>query len=544
MNEITAVALDNEMDLILAHKQSLRLAELTGLSLPAQTSFATAVSEVSRYAFGTANQASLKLYVSEKADRNRFLMAVLEDQRPDYSTQQDEGYSYARKLVTSIRFTQTDATNRLELHYRLPSTTRIDDQLVEQWRIQLNTDPAVSPYEEIKRKNRHLAELADRLRDSEAQYKTLTDSLPIMIFTLDAGWERMLYANQWLLDYTGKPLEVIDRAAWQQLIHPDDIDQLAAVVPWKQAHTPHMVTVECRLRERNSGAYRWHTGVASAIFNKEGELSSWNTFMVDIHAQKMVEQTLKDNRQLQEIRAELEEKIALLDRSNQQLEQFANITSHDLQEPLRKISFYSDYLRSKFGHVLPEEATGFFDKLIGATDRMKVLVQDILAYSTVQQDAFVAVELDEVVRESLNDLEITIRETGARVDLKALPVVMGNRRQLKQLFDNLLSNGIKFSDASRLPELSVSASVADNRAVLYFKDNGIGFENQYVDKMFELFQRLHTKDKYTGTGIGLAICKKIVELHKGSIEASGRPGTGALFTVYLPLADTSKAKAQ
>jgi len=535
MNEITTIALENEMDLILAHKQSLRLAELTGLSLPAQTTFATAVSEISRYAFGENNEAYIKLCVSEKRDKIRYVTAVLEDKRPGYETHLDEGYAYARRLVTSIRYSHSEGLNRIELHYRLPQTARIDDLLVEQWRIQLNTDPAVSPYEEIKRKNRHLAELAGRLRDSEEQYKILTDSLPIMIFTLDKEWQRVLYANQWLMDYTGKPADEIGRDSWREIIHPDDMETLAAAAPENTDQPQRMITVECRIRYHDSGAYRWHTGVASPILDKNGALLCWNTFMVDIHAQKMVEQTLKDNRQLKEIRAELEEKITLLDRSNQQLEQFANITSHDLQEPLRKISFYSDYLRTRFGDQLPAEATGFFDKLINATDRMKMLIQDILAYSTVSPAEFVRVDLDQLAAESLSDLEITIRESGAQIALKPLPVIEGNRRQLRQLFDNLLSNAIKFSHSHQHPEITVSALTAGNEVQLIFSDNGIGFEEQYVDKMFELFQRLHTRDKYSGTGIGLAICKKIAELHKGKITASGAPGTGATFTVTLPL---------
>lgn len=533
MNEIAKVGLENEMDLILAHKQTMRLAELTGLPLSAQTILATAVSEVARTALGIENEANLTLYVSDKRDKLKYLTAVLEDKRTGYSASNDEGYKYAKKLIHHINTAVNNGTNRIELHYRLPVGLRIDDFSVEKWRINLNSDPAISPYEEIKRKNRQLIEMAERLRESEQQYKLLTDSLPIMIFTMTNDGH-LIYMNKWLQDYTGQTKEQINHSKWRNIVHPDDFDEIWRNWDANVGASHAKMTPERRLKNAVTGEYRWHTGVSIAIKKEDGTVKHWNSFMVDIHAQKMVEATLKDNRQLQEIRTELEEKVVLLNQSNQQLEQFAYITSHDLQEPLRKISFYSDYLSRKYEHHIPAEGLVFFNNLINSTARMKALIQDVLAYSTVRKDEFVLLDLNYIAREAVQDLEISIQEKNATITLGKLPFIQGNARQLKQLFENILSNSLKFSKTDQAPIVSISATETNEAVQLSFTDNGIGFEQKYINKLFDIFQRLHGREKYAGTGIGLAICKKIVNLHGGEITASSNPGNGATFVVILP----------
>ncbi len=534
MNQIAKVILDNEMDLILAHKQSMRLAELAGLSLGAQTTFATAVSEVSRNAIGKENAAHLTLYVSDKKEKLKYITVVLEDNRPSFSAANDEGYKYAKRLVQNISAVVSGSTNRIELSYRLPMHFIIDTALIDKWRISLNTDPNISPYEEIKRKNTQLIELAERLQEKEQQYKALTDSLPIMIFSM-TNEATVTYANKWLIDYTGETIENINETKWQNILHPDDLKD--AQINWSSSFSKAdtIITPPSRLKHAKTGEYRWHTGVITAMKDEQGVVKSWNTYMVDIHAQKLVEETLKNNRQLKEIHAELEEKVNLLNRSNQQLEQFAYIASHDLQEPLRKISFYSDFLKEKYGKAMPEEAGLFFNNLVNATDRMKVLITDVLAYSTVRKDSFEKVSLDEIIKETLQDLEISIKEKRAEIKVELLPEIDGNSRQLKQLFENLISNSLKFSRPDVSPDISISGITDNDNVLLSFKDNGIGFEEQHIARMFDLFQRLHTRDKYSGTGIGLAICKKIIDMHNGSIMASGSTGNGATFLITLPL---------
>ncbi len=166
---------------------------------------------------------------------------------------------------------------------------------------------------------------------------------------------------------------------------------------------------------------------------------------------------------------------------------------------------------------------------------MKMLIQDILAYSTVRREGFTVVNLNDVANETIHSIEIGIQEKGAEINVGDLPQVEGNKRQLLQLFENIVSNAIKYSRPGVPPVVSIQAEVQGNQVLLTFTDNGIGFEEHYMQKMFEIFQRLHTRDKYAGTGIGLAICKKIVDLHNGTIAAVGTPDIGATFLVTLPL---------
>lgn len=537
MNELTKVFLENEMDLILAHKQSMRLAELTGLSLAAQTTLATAVSEVCRSMMMKNSMACLTLSVSDKKDVQKFIIAVLEDQMPDADIRANEGYTYAKRLVTNINSTVTDKGTRIELNYRLPPATRIDEELLEKWYIILNQDPAISPYEEIKRKNRQLADMAARLQESEQQYRSLTNSLPLMIYTTD-GNGRITYANQWFYSYSGLSLDEINTDGWQMLVHPEDY--APELLQTKNGTSATMMIPEQRLKDFRNGEYRWHTGIATGIVDENGAVRCWNTFMVDIHARKLVEQALKDNVHLKEIQAELEDKVSQLNESNRQLEQFAYVASHDLQEPLRKITFYSDYLANRYQENLPDEARLFFNNLIKASARMKALVQDILAYSTVRNSRFEMVDLNLVAEEVLQDCEIAIREKQAEVTLEGLGTVEGNPRQLRQLFENLLSNALKFHQTGKAPVISITGKTENDQVVISFLDQGIGFEEQYLSKMFDLFQRLNPRDKYEGTGIGLAICRRVAEVHRGQITAVGMPGRGAEFIVTLPLKQTKK----
>lgn len=529
MNEITSVALENEMDLILAHKQSMRLAELLGFSLPAQTTFATAVSEVSRNAIGSKGH--LKLYIDQKSQSDKFIIAAIEVNGRNVLSAKDEAYIYAKKLVPNIKVLSENGISRTELMLKLPSNFRVDDSLIEKWVINLNNDPAISPYEEIKRKNRQLEELTARLRESEERYRNLTDSLPIMIFTSTYEGE-ITYANRWLYDYTGYTIESINEAKWANILHPDDFTSL-----WANRSSEvndNIMYREFRIRDANTGEYRWHTGMCVAVW-EDGKIKVRNNFLVDINAQKMIEQTLKDNKQLNDIKEELEKKVRELNLSNQQLEQFAYVASHDLQEPLRKISFYADFLKSRFASALPDEASVFFSNLINATERMRELINDVLAYSTLYTEDVAPVNLNYVATEALHDLEISIKEKQALINIHSLPVIKGNARQLKQLFENIISNSLKFSLPDITPAIGISATTEGNTITISFTDNGIGFDEKYMEKMFDLFQRLHPREKFRGTGIGLAICKKIVDLHNGSITATGIPGKGATFLISLPI---------
>jgi PAS domain S-box-containing protein len=536
MNEIAKVVLENEMDLILAHKQTMRLAELASLSLPAQTTFATAVSEVSRNSIEQTKDSVLRLFVSAKDERQKYLIATIQDSRTEYSEKSNEGYKYASKLVSQINVTTTDNDTLIELRFKIPTHIKIDDALIEKWRSQLNDSPAVSPYEEIKRKNRQLVDMANKLRESEQQYRTLTNSMPIMIYTRTRDGVYS-YVNDWLTSYTGKTKEELTEKRWKGTIHEADYERIVAHVETECSKGTHLIDIECRLLEKSSGEYKWHKGVATALTSEGGEVTCWNGFLVDIHAEKLMEQAYRDNKQLKHAQQELESKVVELNSSNRQLEQFAYIASHDLQEPLRKIGYYSDVISTKYREHLGADGVGLFDKMVRSTDRMKLLIRDVLAYSSINSSQeFESVDLNAVLQDALSDLEIAITEKNAIIDHDKLPVIDGNFQQLKQLFENLLSNSLKFTAGGIQPRITISAATDKGYLSLSFKDNGIGFDETYLNRMFDLFQRLHTRDKYLGTGIGLAICKKIVTLHNGVITAHSGEGEGATFLVKLPMA--------
>jgi light-regulated signal transduction histidine kinase (bacteriophytochrome) len=228
---------------------------------------------------------------------------------------------------------------------------------------------------------------------------------------------------------------------------------------------------------------------------------------------------------------------AELSRSNAELEQFASIASHDLQEPLRKVQTFATQLNATERERLSEEGQDYLRRMSDAAGRMRSLIDDLLMFSRVstQGRPFAAVDLGEIVEQVLIDLEVSIHESGATVTVDELPRLQADAMQMRQLMQNLLGNALKFRREGVVPELRVSARVDDHVAELTVQDNGIGFDEQYATRIFRAFERLHGARAYPGTGIGLALCRKIVERHNGTITAAGTVGVGATFTIRLPL---------
>ena len=237
-----------------------------------------------------------------------------------------------------------------------------------------------------------------------------------------------------------------------------------------------------------------------------------------------------------------------LQRSNRELEQFASVASHDLQEPLRKIQAFGDRLQSRFRDQLGETGKDYLDRMLASTVRMRKLIDDLLTYSRVSAKAqpFEPVNLGEVAREVAADLESRLQETGGHVEIGDLPTIDADPVQIRQMLQNLLGNALKFHRQDVPPQVQISArflqgngSTNDSpgglRCELTVEDNGIGFDQNYVGRIFDLFQRLHGRDEYEGTGMGLAICRKIVERHGGQITAHSALGAGSRFVVTLPV---------
>jgi signal transduction histidine kinase len=228
-----------------------------------------------------------------------------------------------------------------------------------------------------------------------------------------------------------------------------------------------------------------------------------------------------------------------LQRSNRELEEFARIASHDLQEPLRKIQAFGDRLVTMLGAGLSEHGRDYLARMQAAAKRMSTLINDLLTYSRVTTKAqpFVQVDLGRIAREVLSDLETRIEETGGRVALGDLPMIEADPLQMRQLLQNLIGNALKFHRKDIPPVVTVAGEPGGyaQTVQLSITDNGIGFDMKYLDRIFDVFQRLHGRTEYDGTGLGLAVCRKLVERHGGTITATSAPEQGATFIVTLPI---------
>jgi signal transduction histidine kinase len=225
-------------------------------------------------------------------------------------------------------------------------------------------------------------------------------------------------------------------------------------------------------------------------------------------------------------------------RSNAALEEFASVASHDLQEPLRKILSFGERLTLTAGPAIEGDARRHLDRMLSAATRMRKLIDDLLTYSQVatRVQPFVRTDIAGIARDVIADLETSIADQGGRVEVGELPVIDADPLQMRQLLQNLLGNALKYRKKDEAPVVRLTGSRAGGRfCTITVADNGIGFNDQYSDKIFKMFERLHGRMEYEGSGIGLAICRKIVERHGGTIAASGTAGRGATFTVTLPV---------
>lgn len=246
---------------------------------------------------------------------------------------------------------------------------------------------------------------------------------------------------------------------------------------------------------------------------------------------------------------QLELKIEQLNKSNNNLKEFVHVASHDLQEPLRKIAVFTEKLNSEFGNAMEERAQLSLAKISSSVKSMQSLLDDLLRFSTLaaSEIEFKKVSVNEIIKSVLSDLELKIEKSNCSLDCSDIPLIDGYPSQIKQLFSNLVSNSIKFRKEGTAPLIKIQCEDADPKEypllpILLYKhyvkitiiDNGIGFDKVYSEKIFQVFQRLHSKTEYAGSGIGLSICKKIMDNHHGYIFADSTPGAGAIFTLLFP----------
>jgi PAS domain S-box-containing protein len=302
--------------------------------------------------------------------------------------------------------------------------------------------------------------------------------------------------------------------------------------------TSHDGVIKDRMFRRRDGT-RFPAEVVKTPICEDGQEVGAVLVFKDITERKRVEETLA-------------QKATELARSNAELEQFAFVASHDLQEPLRKIQSFGDRLKLKCETVQSADARDYLERMQNAASRMQTLINDLLAFSRVirSSEPFVPVDLNAVTKEVLSDMEVRIEKTGATLDIGELPTVEADPTQMRQLVQNLISNALKFQPPDRKPiitlraELIKQGSTAGEFWQITVRDNGIGFDEKYLEKVFAVFQRLHGRSEYEGTGVGLAVCRRIMDRHNGTITARSKPGEGASFIFLLPLHQPRKPAFQ
>ncbi len=385
----------------------------------------------------------------------------------------------------------------------------------------------------------------EELSLSFEKFRFLADSMPQFVWT--GGPEGELnYFNQSVFDYSGLTSEQVFSEGWLQIVHPNDRDE--NITKWMEAITTgNNFLMEHRFR-RFDGSYRWQLSRAIPQRNASGEIQMWVGTSTDIHDQKTFSQKLEDL--VEERTKELKRANVELESMNQELASFAYISSHDLQEPLRKIQTFASRIIESEKQNLSEQGRTYFSRMQSAANRMQTLINDLLTYSrsNAEEKVLEKTDLTMLLNEVKNEFYDAINEKKGTLNIQALPVIHGIPFQLRQLFINLISNSIKFSKKEVPLSIEINSKIIRGNEInnknahkedYYFHiaviDNGIGFDAMHQQKIFEVFQRLHNRTEYDGTGIGLSICKKIVENHQGVIMADSKPQQGAIFNIYFPV---------
>jgi PAS domain S-box-containing protein len=360
----------------------------------------------------------------------------------------------------------------------------------------------------------------------ELRYRMLADFVPHVVWTARPDGYRDYFNRRWY-ELTGLSLERSLGWGWVDAVEPTE--RAATVEHWAQStRSGQDYEREVRLRAA-PGVYRWHVVRAVPVKDRSERVLKWFGTCTDIEEQKIARDEAMNGRQ------KIEEMARELGRSNEALTQFASVASHDLQEPLHKISSYADLLASadSFG----DREKKFLDHIQTATHRMNRLIKDVLAYAKVSASPAHRedVPLKPLVQQVLEDLDTRVREKEAQIFVDELPVVPANHSQMRQLFQNIISNALKYSKPTERPRIEIICRELGENVEIVFQDNGIGFDNAAREKIFHPFERLHGRSEYDGSGLGLAVCRRIAETHGGTITAESEPGVGSTFRVVLPI---------
>jgi PAS domain S-box-containing protein len=373
--------------------------------------------------------------------------------------------------------------------------------------LQIKQQAALLRHLESQEKERQISELT---QESYRSYTHLADAVPHSIIKVKPSGEVEYFNQQWL-DYTGFKLEI----DWKSLAHPKDRRKF--LVFWLRMcrHNMQAYEVEIRLRCAQDGIYRWHL-VRAVPDIKNGENICWIVSCTDIDNIKRTEESFKVLSQE-------------LNRSNKELEEYAYVASHDLKEPLHVVSSFVYLLEKRFQPKLDDHEKQYLKFIKEGIGQAQRLIKDLLEYSCIgKTKSFELVDVTSVLTDVFTNLRIIIDETGAGIHYDPMPQITANYFEMTQLFQNLIVNAIKYRSQKPL-EIRITARSEGGMWVFSIKDNGIGIDSQFKERIFDMFQRLHAKNEYSGTGIGLAICKKIVENHGGKIWLDSASGDGTTF---------------
>jgi|GEM_PF-909622 len=359
----------------------------------------------------------------------------------------------------------------------------------------------------------------DAIRRSEAQLKQMAEAMPHIIYSAmpDGSID---YINSRFGEYAGLNTQLYYAWEWTRLIHPDD---LAGFQDKLNESLRKGIAYENTLRVRKyNGEYEWFLSRVVPIKNSAGQVVRWFGSSTNIHEQR------KAYEEVQKLLKELE-------RSNKDLEQFAYVASHDLQEPVRMIKSYIQLMMLKNNEHFSNETKEYMGYITEGATRMQELINDLLKYSriTSKKPEYEIFDCSIIVNEVLTDLKFKIQDENAVINVGSLPMIKADKVQIRQVFQNFIQNALKFR-GEKNPEITIRAQNKENFWLFSIKDNGIGIEEKNYGRIFEIFQRLHEREKYPGTGIGLALCKKIIDRHGGHICLDSVPGEGTVFYFTLP----------
>ncbi|WP_373515067.1 ATP-binding protein [Persicitalea sp.] len=447
---------------------------------------------------------------------------------------------------------------------QLSALSLLSKQVISLLDLRLANNSLLASHKQLRIEAREKQQTRLALVESEARFRSLVREAPVAMLVYESTDMIIREANEMMLEILGRGEEILGKPLSETVPELKD-------TPLSERYLKVLATGEthCQFGERillvKSGKSYWgyYDYTYKAVYNEHGESYGVVCTAIEVTSKVMAQQALeKSESQYRKLSQELEDQVEVrtkelsmanqdLVRSNENLQEFAYIASHDLQEPLRKIQSFSSLLKSKYGNELGKDGLDYLNRMNAAGVRMSTLIKDLLTYSqiTTRQQIYGSVALNTVISEVLNILELEIQERQAQIVVPDLPVINGDASQLGQLFQNLLSNALKFTPSEDRPRVKVACNFCDRGQLpvevlpnsqasrfcqITVSDQGVGFDTRYLDKIFQVFQRLHAKEDFPGTGVGLAICQRVVENHGGGITASSASGKGATFEVYLP----------